>query len=134
MLDQAAIAVATGAAGNAIAYLLSGRIDALRTKLTHLFRWKNTKERATVLGILDDDALALQRQTTSEADLKAKWTAIFMEQLFTCPEIREDLRSFATAAPEKAVHIGSQNNYGSGVFVGGDNHGGINLPAHEEGQ
>lgn len=128
MLDQVAIAIATGAAGNVIAYMLNGRVDALRAQVTHLFRRDSEQERAIVLQRLDDDVLALAKQTRSDAELTARWAAMFATLLETGHGAREELSNFAAApVPGKTVHIGSQHNHGSGVFIGGDNHGGIEV-------
>lgn len=53
MLDELAAAVATGAAGNIIAYMLSGRVDALRAQVTRIFRHGTEHEQATVMRALD---------------------------------------------------------------------------------
>jgi hypothetical protein len=38
MHDEVAMAIATGAAGNAVAYTLTGRVDARRAHLAQVFR------------------------------------------------------------------------------------------------
>ena len=57
MLDEVTTAIATGAAGNVIAYMLNGRVDALRTQVAGMFR-TDASERTTVLRGLDEDARA----------------------------------------------------------------------------
>ena len=58
MLDELAAAIATGAAGNIIAYMLSGRVDALRAQVTGIFRHGTEHERAVALRALEDDVVA----------------------------------------------------------------------------
>jgi hypothetical protein len=36
MIEDIAMAVSTGAAGNIVAYMLNGRVDALRAKVTKI--------------------------------------------------------------------------------------------------
>lgn len=128
MIDQVAIATATAAAGNVIAYMLNGHVDVLKGKVAQLFRRSNEEDKVKVLKQLNDDSLALTRETRSEAELKSKWSAMFTALLAASPEICDELDSFANApASGKAVSVGTQNNYGAGTFIGGDNHGDINV-------
>ena len=45
MLDDVAIAISTGAAGNIVAYMLNGRMDALRAQVAKMFRHGTEQER-----------------------------------------------------------------------------------------
>jgi hypothetical protein len=38
MLEDVAIAISTGAAGNIVAYMLNDQMDALRAQITKMFR------------------------------------------------------------------------------------------------
>ncbi|MFF9788666.1 hypothetical protein [Streptomyces nigrescens] len=129
MLDAAAIAVATGAASNVVAYLLQGRADALRIRLSAIFQRGTTQQQADALRTLDDDAAALAQRTVAQADVTARWTGFLTAFLAACPDARADVEALASATPPgaKTVNIGSQHNHGSGAFIGGDNHGGITV-------
>jgi len=130
MLDEVTMAIATGAAGNVIAYMLNGRVDALRTQVARMFRHGTPQERATVLRGLDEDAVALKREGMSKADLTERWINLLASYLTRHPEARSDIEAFGSLhAASRIINIGSQNNIGSGFFIGGDNHGDINLRA-----
>ncbi|KUL50314.1 hypothetical protein [Streptomyces sp. NRRL S-1521] len=129
MLDEAAIAVTTGAASNVVAYLLQGRVDALRTRLSTIFRRGTAQQQSDALRTLDEDADALAQHTVTEADITARWAGLLTAFLATCPEARADIEDLASATPTttKKTNIGSQHNHGSGTFIGGDNHGGVTV-------
>jgi hypothetical protein len=128
MLDEVAMAIATGAAGNMIAYILSNRIDALRAQVTRMFRHGTEQERSAALRTLEDDAVALTQQRASETDLARRWSHLLLSYLTAHPEAREDIEAFA-ASPvvNKTMNVGSQNHYGSGPFIGGDNYGNMSF-------
>ncbi|GHF51501.1 hypothetical protein GO001_12445 [Streptomyces sp. NRRL B-1677] len=127
MLDEAAIAVATGAAGNIVAYLAQGRADALRTRLSAIFRRGTVQQQSNALRTLDEDAAALAQHTGNQADITARWTGFLTAFLAACPDARADIEALASSAPTstRSINIGSQHNHGSGTFIGGDNHGGV---------
>lgn len=128
MLDEVTTAIATGAAGNVIAYMLTGRVDALRTQVAAMFRHGTPQERATVLLGLDDDAGALKREEVSKADLTQRWINLLASYLTRHPEARSDIQAFGSLnTASRITNVGSQNNIGAGFFIGGDNHGYINL-------
>jgi hypothetical protein len=125
MLDEVAIAIATGAAGNVVAYMLNGPADALRAQVARMFRHATEQERSAVLRTLEDDAAALTQKKASEADVTQQWRDSLLSYLTAHPEAREDIASFASSpVTRKTVIVGSQNFYGSGSF-GGDNNGTI---------
>ncbi|KUN94080.1 hypothetical protein [Streptomyces caeruleatus] len=130
MLDAAAIAVITGAASNIIAYMAQGRIDALRTRLSAIFQRGTVQQQDDALRALHEDADALAQGRISEAEVTARWTA-FLTAAY--PDAEADIEALASAMPPgtNTVNIGSQNNYGSGTFIGRDNHGDIN-PTRQE--
>jgi hypothetical protein len=124
MLDEAAIAIATGAAGNIIAYMLNGRVDALRVRLARIFRYGTDQERAAALRTLEDDAVALTQREISNTDLTGRWTSLLLSYITAHPEARGDIEALASAPIiNKTVNIGSQHNHGSGPFISGDNYG-----------
>jgi hypothetical protein len=128
MLDEVATAIATGAAGNVIAYMLNGRVDALRAQLAGMFRHGTPQERTRILRGLDTDARALKREEVSEADLTERWINLLVSYLAQHPEARSDIEAFSSLhTTSRIINIGSQNNVGSGIFIGGDNHGEISL-------
>ncbi|MFE7043103.1 hypothetical protein ACFU9X_27790 [Streptomyces atratus] len=129
MLDEAAVAVATGAASNVVAYLLQGRAEALHARLSAVFQRGTAEQRSDAFQALEDDSIALAQHTATEAEATARWTGFLTAYLAAHPDARTDLEALASAAPPatRTVNIGSQHNHGSGTFVGGDNHGGITV-------
>ncbi len=128
MLDEIAIAISTGAAGNIVAYMLNGRVDALRTQVAKMFRHGTEQERSAALRALEDDAVALSQRKASKADLTSQWSNTLLSYLTAHPEARGDIESFASSSVTGTTTIiGSQNFYGSGPAFGGDNNGTINL-------
>ncbi len=133
MIDQIAIATATAAAGNVIAYMLNGHIDVLRGKIAQLFQRNNDEDETAILEQLDADALALSRRKLTKAELKAKWSAMFTALLASNPETCDELGAFAnTPVENKSVNVGSQHNHGLGTFIAGDNHGDINMAGRND--
>jgi hypothetical protein len=124
MLDEVATAIATGAAGNIIAYMLNGQVDALRAQVVRIFRHGTDQERFVALRTLENDAAALTQKRASEADLTGRWTSLLLTYLTAHPEARGDIKAFATVPiVNKTMNVGSQHNHGSGPFIGGDNYG-----------
>jgi hypothetical protein len=126
MLDPETTAVITGAAGNIVAYMLTGRIDALRAWISRVLKEGNPADLALQLRVAEDDCNALARQLTSEADVKARWSTFLAGYLTEHPGARaeiEAMAAFRSAVPE-IMNIGEQHNYG-GTFVGRDNYGDI---------
>jgi hypothetical protein len=127
MIEEVAMAISTGAAGNIVAYMLNGRVDALRAHVTKMFRHGTEQERSAALRALEDDTAALAQKKASEADVTLRWRSSLFSYLIAHPEAGEDIASFASSlVVRKTVSIGSQNFYGSGSF-GGDNNGTINI-------
>ncbi|MBV9024261.1 MAG: hypothetical protein JO362_10830 [Streptomycetaceae bacterium] len=127
MLDEAAIAVATGAASNVIAYLVQGRADAIRTRISAIFRHAGAGQEDESLGALTNDAVALSQRGMNQAEATARWTGLLTAILAAYPSARPDIEALAASTPPtvKTISIGSQHNHGSGTFIGGDNHGSI---------
>ena len=128
MIDETAAAIATGAAGNVVAYMLNGRADALREWCVRVFRHGTPHDQSEALEAVDDDASALTERRTSEAAVMARWTALLAAHLESHPEAVQDIGNLGPALRAIRVSVvGSQVNSGPGVFIAGDNHGGINL-------
>ncbi|MCX5410751.1 hypothetical protein [Streptomyces sp. NBC_00059] len=126
MLDEAAIAITTGAASNVIAYLAQGRTDAIRNRVSAIFRRGGTDQEDEALAVLANDTAALSQRRINQAEATARWAGLFAAALAAHPSTRPDIEALAsTPPPVKTVSIGSQHNHGSGTFVGGDNHGSI---------
>lgn len=124
MLDEVVVQIATGAAGNIIAFALQGRVDALRVQVARLFRHGTEQEQSVVLRTLEDDTFALTQRGESTTDLTARWTGLLLSYLSAHPEARGDVEVFASASViKKTMNIGVQHNHGSGPFIGGDNYG-----------
>jgi hypothetical protein len=121
MLDEVATAVATGAAGNVVAYMASGHIDALRVRIAKILHRESGDGHARVLRAVEDDSVALAQGAVSEADVKARWSAVLAAVLAADPGLLPEVAALAAEpAPGLAINIGSQHNYGSGTFVGGN--------------
>ncbi|RST25302.1 hypothetical protein EF908_00305 [Streptomyces sp. WAC04770] len=134
MLDAAAIAVATGAASNVLAYLLQGRADVLRTRVSAIFRRGAAEEESHALRALDEHAEALEQRRVTQAEVTAQWSSVLTAFLTAYPEALGDIEALRSATPSgtKTVNIGSQHNHGRGTFIGGDNHGTIRVDGQEE--
>lgn len=127
MLDDATMAVITGAAGNLAAYMLSGRVDAARGWLTRIYRSEPEADRLESIRALNADAAALAQHTRSETEMRAWWISRFTLYLAAHPEAATDLKALANVeAVTETQNVGSQHNNGSGTFIGRDNHGQIN--------
>ena len=126
MLDAVTTAVATGAAGNIVAYMLTGRVHALRAQIAHIFRHGTERERSAALSAVEDDVVALEQRDESKANVTGRWTSILVAYLAAHPEALRDVETFASASVvNKTMNVNSQHNYGSGVFIGGDNYGSL---------
>jgi hypothetical protein len=124
MIDEVAIAIATGAVGNIVAYMLNDRLDALRVQVARIFRHGTEQEWTMVLRTLEDDVATLTQQGKSKTDLTGRWASLLLSYLAAHPEASRDIEAFASASViDRTMNIGSQNNHGSGPFIGGDNYG-----------
>ena len=129
MFDEVAMQIATGAAGNIMAYMLNGRVDALRAQVARMFRHGTEQERSAALRTLNDDAIAFTQHRASEPELTGRWSNLLLSYLTAHPEAQFDIASFASSpVAHKSMIVGSQNFYGSGSF-GGDNNGTVNIRA-----
>lgn len=126
MLDPETTAVVTGAAGNIVAYMLSGRVDALRAWIGRIFKAGSPAEQSLHLRTVEDDSSALARHLASEADIKTRWGVFLASYLAEHPEVRADIEELAASrsALTGTMNVSEQRNY-SGTFVGRDNYGDI---------
>jgi hypothetical protein len=132
MLEDVAMAISTGAAGNIVAYMLNGRVDALRDQVTKIFRHGTEQERSRALQALERDVVALSEHDATRAGLTNQWRDLLLSYLTAYPEAREEIEFFASSPVViKTMNIGSQHNHRSGTFVGGDNYGIIDSRGRE---
>ncbi|WP_055593276.1 hypothetical protein [Streptomyces hirsutus] len=127
------MAVSTGAASGVLSYLLQGQADALRTRISAIFRrGGNPQEETAALQVLNEHAAALaQREITGRIVTEA-WTELLAAFLDAHPDARADIEELKTTAPTKTVNIGSQHNHGSGAFIGNDHYGDININTRDD--
>jgi hypothetical protein len=74
MLEDIAVAITTGAAGNMVAYMFTGQLDALRAQASRIFRHGSKQEQSVALGKLEEDLAALTQQRANKADLTEQWS------------------------------------------------------------
>ncbi|WP_267714307.1 hypothetical protein [Streptomyces sp. CoH17] len=132
MYEEAVMAVSTGAASGVLSYLLQGQADALRTRISAIFRRGNPQEEAAALQVLDEHAAALARHGITERTVTDTWTELLATFLDAHPSARADIEELKTTAPTKSVNIGSQHNHGSGAFIGNDHYGDININTRDD--
>ena len=124
MIEDIAMAVSTGAAGNIVAYMLNGRVDALRAQVAKIFRHGTEQERAAALRALERDADALSEHNVTRADLTNQWRDALLAYLAAHPEARADIESFASSqTSDESINIASQVYIGYGDQVGRDKYG-----------
>ncbi|MET8864034.1 hypothetical protein ABZW11_13865 [Nonomuraea sp. NPDC004580] len=124
------MAIITGAAGNLVAYMLNGQVDAVRSRIKRIFRGGTEEERSRSLRAAEEDSAALARRAASETDVRARWGVHLAAYLAEHPEVLPDLEDIAQSAPTavEGMIVGEQHNHGSGTFIGRDNYGGITTP------
>jgi hypothetical protein len=129
MLDEAAIALGTGAASSVLAYMLQGKADELRARISLIFRRGTAQEQSTALQVLEEHTTALAQRQITQAEVTDQWYRLLTAFLTAYPEAGPDIEGLRSSARPgtKTVNIGSQHNHGTGTFIGGDNHGGIHL-------
>jgi hypothetical protein len=132
MFDAETTAILTGAAGNVVAYMLNGRVDALRSWIGRVFHSASEQDRLNQLRAVEDDIAALTDQVYTEADVKARWAVVLASHLAAHPESLAEIEAMYAPATIRSMHIEEQHNHGSGTFIGGDNYGRIN-PASKGG-
>ncbi len=123
MLDEATMAIATGAAGNVVAYMLSGRVDALRERIVRVFRRAPEEQQEEVRRALDTDATALADRSASQSDVSLRWAMRLAIELHAHPDARPDIAALAALEVGDRAQISIHTNTGSGPYVAGNNNG-----------
>lgn len=125
MIEDIAVAVSTGAAGNIVAYMLNGQVDALRGQVTKIFRHGTEQERSHALQALERDAVALGEHDATRAGLTNQWRDLLLSYLTAHPEAREEIESFASSSLSTAgtTKIKSMKHAGTGPQIVGPNFG-----------
>ncbi|MFE2347658.1 hypothetical protein [Kitasatospora cineracea] len=83
------------------------------------------------MQMLNEHAEALSRREITERAVTDNWTELFAAFLGAHTDARADIEELATAAPSRTT-IGSQNNYSSGVFIGNNHYGEINISTRND--
>jgi len=125
MLEDIAVAVSTGAAGNIVAYMLNGQVDALRAQVTKMFRHGTEQERSHALQVLECDSIALYGHDATRAGLTNQWRDLLLSYLTAHPEAHEEIESFASSSLNTvgATKIKSMKHTGTGPQIVGPNFG-----------
>ena len=123
MIEDATIAISTGAAGNIVAYMLNGRVDALRNHVVRIFRQGSDVERAHALQTLERDAVALVENDATRATLTNQWRDLLLSYLIAHPEARQEIESFASLNAAGTTKIKSMKHTGTGPQIVGPNFG-----------
>jgi hypothetical protein len=123
VIEDAAIAISTGAAGNVVAYMLNGRVDALRNHVVRIFRHGSDVERSHALQTLERGAAALVENDATRASLTNQWRDLFLSYLIAHPEAREEIESFASLNAAGTTKIKSMKHTGTGPQIVGPNFG-----------
>lgn len=132
MFDAETTAILTGAAGNVVAYMLNGRVDAVRSWIGRVFHSASKGERLNQLRAIEDDMAALTDHVYTEADVKARWAVVLASHLAAHPEALAEIQAMNSPATIQSMHVEEQHNHGNGTFIGGDNYGRINLASNGE--
>jgi hypothetical protein len=133
MIEETAAAIATGAAGNIIAYMLNNKVDSLREWCGLAFRHGTAQEQSEALGALDQDTTALAEARTTEAEVLSRWITVLISYLEAHPEAAGDVGSLGGGWNGARISVvGSQTNSGSGTFIAGSSYGGIHLSSERE--
>jgi len=123
MIEDAAVAISTGAAGNIVAYMLNGRVDALRTCVVRIFRHGSDVERSHALQTLERDAVALAEDNATRGSLMRQWRDLLLSYLIAHPEAREEIESLASLGAGSVIKIKSMKHTGTGPQIVGPNYG-----------
>lgn len=123
MIEDTAIAVSTGAAGNIVAYMLNGRVDALRNQIARIFRHGSDVEQSHALQALERDAAALLENAATRAALTNQWRGLLLSYLTDHPQARKEIESLASLNAPAATQIKSMKHTGKGPQIVGPNFG-----------
>jgi hypothetical protein len=123
MIEDAAIAISTGAAGNIVAYMLNGRVDALRNDIARIFRHGSDAEQSHALQTLERDEVALAENDATRASLTSQWRDLLLSYLTAHPEARKEVESFASLGAAGTTKVKSMKHAGTGPQIVGPNFG-----------
>jgi hypothetical protein len=122
MIEDVAIAISTGAAGNIVAYALNGRVDALRNHVATIFRHGSDAERSHALQTLERSTAALAENDATPASLMKEWRNLLHSYLIAHPEAREEMEALASLTTG-TTRIRSIKHTGTGPQIVGPNFG-----------
>ncbi|GAA2288615.1 hypothetical protein GCM10010145_68900 [Streptomyces ruber] len=108
--------VASGAAGTLIGGALTGGAIWFRTKIRELARRGTAAEQDAMIAVLDDE-------NATPEELTHRLTPLIEAHLRSHSAAVSEFKALALTGPT----IYNQTNSGSGVFIGGDNHGGLTI-------
>jgi hypothetical protein len=132
VIEDIVMAVSTGAAGNIVAYMLDGRVDALRAQVAKIFRHGTEQERSAALRTLGRDVDALSEHNATRTELTNQWRDLLLTYLTAHPEARADIESFAFSQNTgNTTNTGYQIHAGSGPQIGRDNYGSMTFGGRE---
>lgn len=124
MFDYAAEAIAIGAAGNMVAQLMGGQVDAARQWVARIFRRASVDDQLEVQHALEQDATSLADGTLAQAEADSRWAMRFGAALRAHPDILAELTALSgVGAGAASIHIESHHNEGQAPYVAGNNNG-----------
>lgn len=115
-LPEFANDVASGAAGTLIGGAVTGGTVWFRAKVRELARRGTNAEQEAMIAVLDD-------QNATPEELTERLTPLIKAHLDAYPQAATEFEALTLTGPT----IYNQTNNGSGVFIGGDNHGGLTI-------
>ncbi|MFE1961999.1 hypothetical protein [Streptomyces sp. NPDC059479] len=108
--------VASGAAGTLIGGAVTGGANWFRMKVRELVRRGTTTEQDAMIAVLDDE-------NATPEELTHRLIPLIEAHLDEYPEASSEFKTLALTGPT----VYNQTNRGSGVFIGGNNHGGLTI-------
>lgn len=115
-LPDFALEVAGGAGGTLAAGAITSGAAWVRTKVRTLMRRGTAAEQDAVIAMLDD-------QEATPEELAERVTPLLHSHLDAFPEAITEFKALTVTGPT----VYNQHNTGDGVFIGGDNHGGLTI-------
>lgn len=115
-LPEFANDASSGAAGTLIGGALTYGAVWFHTKVRKLARRGSDAEQEAMIAVLGDE-------NASQEELTHRLASLIDAHLVAYPEASSEFKTFTLAGPS-TYH---QTNSGSGVFIGGDNHGGLTI-------
>ncbi|MFD4589161.1 hypothetical protein [Streptomyces rubiginosohelvolus] len=115
-LPDFAAAVASGTAGTLAAGAITSGTAWARTTVRTLMRRGTAAEQDNVIAALDD-------QESTPEELAERVLPFLHAHLDVFPEAITEFKALTVTGPT----VYNQRNTGDGVFIGGDNHGGLTI-------